>query len=241
MTDWIRDTSGFDAILADYQIAEALKAYEKYGNGKYESLLDVACSNGFLTQYYLPRFRTVHGVDANRNLIKHARKRRLNARFYVSLIEQFQPEKQYDFITCINLLEHLESMLPLRKLQELLNETGIIHVQVPNARSLNRRIGVEMGLLPNSYEVTAKGKTVGHKKMYDLEMLEETAIQEGFRILDSGGFFLKPFANDQMQFFLNTCFGSDQSWRRKLCNALYKVGETMQDLCGLLYVTLGKD
>lgn len=244
---WVRDSSPFEPILGKYQVAEALDAYKQFGNRNYGSLLDVGCSNAFLTQNYLKYFKRVDGIDSDQDLVGNARKRCPDANFYVSSIQEFTPETKYDYIVVLNVFEHLEEPVEaLEKLKGMINSTGIIHIQVPNAYSLNRRIGEKMQIIRDVHEVTEHDreyprgeKTLGHRVIYDLETLKMEVWDSGLKSINSGGFFLKPFTNAQMQLLIDKWRDADPKWSEKLCDALYVLGKEMREMPALIYVTCG--
>ncbi len=238
MHQWTRENSSFEEVLAEYQFREVLRAYETYGNLSYGNILDVGCNNAFITQRFIGKFKVVEGVDKSKHFIEVARKRCPKTMFYTSKIETFQPRKKYDFIIALGLLEHLsEPIEVLRKLKTMICSDGIIHVQVPNAYSLNRQLGLKMGIIKEIYELHHDAINIDHTKEYDLKILESEVKQADLQIMDSGGFFLKPFTNQQMQFFLEEWNKPNNGWKTNLADGLYQLGRDMQNMAALLYVT----
>jgi 2-polyprenyl-3-methyl-5-hydroxy-6-metoxy-1,4-benzoquinol methylase len=123
-------------------------------------------------------------------------------KFISTKIEEFVPERKFDTILMINILEHVgDPVKILQKITEWLSDDGKLIIQVPNADALNRRLGVKMGLLSHSTDLSSHDKEIGHQRMFNLETLINTVKNANLNIIKSGGFFLKPLTNHQMQMF----------------------------------------
>src|ERR1035437_10108809 len=111
-------------------------------------VLELGSADGLVTEELCKKFKNVVAVDASAELVEKAKVRVPDAIFHVSLFEEFNPEKQYDTIILGHVLEHvLDPIAILNILKKWLKPKGIIIITVPNADSVHRRIGVEMGLL----------------------------------------------------------------------------------------------
>jgi len=96
---------------------------------------------------------------------------------------------------------------------------------VPNALSLNRRIGKAMGLIASYYELSETDLAVGHKRFYDRKRLLNDVIASGLKPREFGGLLLKPLSNKQME-----------SWNLDIIEGLYEVGKELPDYSGPIYV-----
>ena len=97
---------------------------------------------------------------------------------------------------------------------------------VPNAESLHRRIGKEMGIIKKLDELTPTDKRHGHRRVYTLKRIVRDVEKAGLRINKKGTFFIKPFSNSQME-----------KIDPKICDALYEVGKGLQDLGSILFIS----
>lgn len=76
-------------------------------------VLDIGCGGGILTEALARRGALVTGIDANVDLIEvarsHALDHKLNIHYESTLAENFATDhsKQFDVITCMELLEHV--------------------------------------------------------------------------------------------------------------------------------------
>jgi len=216
---WTREKGGFEFILGQYIMKKTLEL------ARGPRVLDVGCGDGSLTKVLVEYFENVVGVDVSREKIDLAKEAVHGAEFHESLFEDFETKYRFDSIIMINILEHVEDpILCLDKARKLLMPEGCVIVFVPNALSLNRRIGKLMGLIESCYELTEKDIRVGHRRFYDASSLGKDILESGLVINEIGGLFLKPLSNKQME-----------SWSYELCDALYSIGEELPDYCGLVY------
>lgn len=75
----------------------------------------------------------------------------------------------------------------------------VLHVNVPNAHSLHRLLAVAMGLIDTPFALSDTQRRMQQRGTYDLAGLQEALATAGFRTLDSGSLFVKPFTHAQMQ------------------------------------------
>jgi SAM-dependent methyltransferase len=123
---------------------------------------------------------------------------------YESFFEEFTLPGHVRFQTVLatHVMEHVyEPVKVLTRSREWLAPGGRMIVVVPNATSLHRRIGVKMGVLQSVYDFSERDHILGHQRVYDLETLQAHALEAGYRIVHTQGFFLKIVSNAQMADF----------------------------------------
>lgn len=231
---WQCETAPFEKVLARYQIRNLLEL------GRGSSVLDLGCNDGLITAELCKRFKRVVGVDASQRHIERAHQKVPQAEFHVALVEEFDPgNEMFDTIYLTRILEHLDDPVQaLKRARQWLHPDGYIVIQVPNALSLNRRIGQKMGLITNCYELASRDIEVGHKRFYDLELLKKDIVASGLKIESTGSVFLKPFSHPQMEWFINCeawdkglrgWGGEDKTidWSERLCDALYEISKEL--------------
>jgi SAM-dependent methyltransferase len=76
---------------------------------------------------------------------------------------------------------------------------GVVHVNVPSARSLHRLLAVAMGLIPDPATESDTQRTMQQRGVYDAAGLEAELLRAGLEIRDRGSIFVKPFTHAQMQ------------------------------------------
>jgi 2-polyprenyl-3-methyl-5-hydroxy-6-metoxy-1,4-benzoquinol methylase len=227
----------YELMLVDYLVRSVLE------NAKGSSLLDIACGNGLVTSQLAPHFRRVVGLDASAAHLEKALRDYPHIEFIEGLAENYQ--------TRLNLLEHVEDPVALLSgTKRLLDQSGVLIVNVPNAMAVNRRIAVLMGTLESEYELSPYDLNVaGHRRYYDMQSLERDVVAAGLRPLKRGGVFYKALSQAQLNWMLETGpweaggfgwgrVGSEHAkdWRKAFCDACYEFGKQRPDDCNLLYI-----
>jgi SAM-dependent methyltransferase len=137
-----------------------------------------------------------------------------------------------DFVICSGLLHEVEHPAELLKaMRNLVDVNGVLHVNVPNALSLHRRLAKEMGLIPNEHELSERNQQLGQFYVFDLNSLRSLVEREGFVVKDSGGYFLKPFTHKQME-------GMSAILTPDILQGLYKMGRSLPELASEIYVNV---
>lgn len=211
----------FDITLQKYDF-RVLRSFLKG-----PAVLEMGCGRGETTRMLGEIFPLLHVVDASQRCIELASMgASKTARFFQCYFEEFEPPCHYDSILLLEVLEHLEDpVLALKRAASWLNPGGAIHILVPNARSLHRRLGVAMGLLPAVDALNDRDCQVGHLRVYTLESLLADVNAAGLQVVRHQGIFLKILSNAQME-----------KLDPKLIDALFAVGGELPDYCSDIYV-----
>ncbi|MBU3957022.1 class I SAM-dependent methyltransferase [Patescibacteria group bacterium] len=107
-------------------------------------VLDVGCHAGTFTEEIarvLPEAE-IFGVDIDRAVIAYAKKIRPNFHFQVASAEKLPfPEKSFDLITCLEVLEHVgDPKKVLAEIKRCLKDDGLLTILVPTESPLFRLI-----------------------------------------------------------------------------------------------------
>lgn len=249
--DWARSSyfETYNTIIGFYQAQACLE------HARGDSLLDVPCGDGTITEILAPRFKTVVGVDASKKHLTAAEKRLPDVEFHHALLEEFETNERFDTITMINVLEHLvDPVFALKKAASLLSSEGILIVHVPNAFAVNRRIATIMGTLSNCEELSPFDiNVVGHRRSYSMTSLKEDVSNAGLEVTASGGVFYKMLSTPQIDWFLKNGLWEEggfgwgrvgeekkKDWRAEFCRACYEFGKTRPEDCNVVYVCAQK-
>ena len=93
-------------------------------------ILDIGCGTGKLLQD-LSQFGSVWGVDSNAQAIAFCRKRGLK-RVYLQELPHIKLKQKFDYITCLDVLEHVaDDTAALKNIYSLLNPRGCLILTVP--------------------------------------------------------------------------------------------------------------
>lgn len=226
----IKHNEGFNEKLVCYRAQKIMELC------KGPKILELGCGDGFITRELVRYFHEIIAVDGSEVRIKRAQeliktiKTKNKVSFNVCLFEDFASLTFYDSVLLSGILEHVEDpLMILKKAKQWIKGNGVIIVVVPNAKSLHRRIGKLMGLIPNVHQLETLDKTVGHKRYYDFDLLKQDIKKAGLKIDRIGGIFLKPFSNKQME-----------SLSPEITDALYKISDELPEYCAEIYVRCTK-
>lgn len=234
----------YNAVLAHYKVISCLE------HARSNSLLDLACGDGLMTSMFSRNFKRVVGVDASAAHVAEARKRVPAARFFESLIEEFEISEKFDTVLMLDILEHVvDPIAVLKKAASFLSKDGILIVHVPNAQAINRRLAVLMGTLTTCEELSPFDiQIAGHRRSYDLDSLIGEIQSAGLKVEKNGGIFYKMLSTAQMDWFLKNGLwaeggfgwgrvGEEKSkdWKTEFCRACYELGKQQPRDCNIIF------
>jgi 2-polyprenyl-3-methyl-5-hydroxy-6-metoxy-1,4-benzoquinol methylase len=132
----------------------------------------------------------------------------------------------FDQLIAIHVLEHVDDpAVVLRRMREWIAPGGRLLITVPNAGSIHRRIGVELGMLAETSQLNDGDHALGHRRVYDADGFHRDLDDAGWRIQHTGGFHLKMVSNAQMA-----------EWDDALLRAAFEVSlELPEQVCADLW------
>lgn len=99
------------------------------------SVLDVGSGKGELLHCLKENGYEIFGIEPSEGLAKFA-KEQYNVQSFIGTIEHFKPDKKFDIITSLHSLEHMDAPHNfILNAKELINEKGILLIEVPNTES----------------------------------------------------------------------------------------------------------
>lgn len=105
----------------------------------------------------------------------------------------------FDFIVVSSLLHEVPDPLALLgAVHALTTLDTVVHLNVPNMRSFHRLLALEMGLVPDVFEPSETERRFQRNTRFDEPALHQMVESAGFRVLESGSYFVKPFTHAQM-------------------------------------------
>lgn len=195
--------------------------------------LELGCYKGEFTAALKQWFGKLTVVEASRELIDEAGIRvGGGVSFLHSTFEQADlPEGSFDSVFLIHTLEHLDDPVSvLKKIGRWLSPAGKLFVAVPNANALSRQLAVKMGLVDFNAAITRGESEHGHRNTFALDTLEHTLNKSGLHIVETGGIFLKPFANFQFDLMLR-----HEVINEAYLDACFELGKKYPDFCASIY------
>lgn len=122
-----------------------------------------------------------------------------NAKFVQQAWEEFEPGTLYTDILLTDSLEHVQDPIALlNRIKNWLTPDGILHIIVPNALSLHRLIGVEMGLMDSAYSFNANDIASSHLRVYDFTTLIHDIEKAELTLKAIDGIQLKTLTDSQL-------------------------------------------
>ncbi len=176
-------------------------------------------------------FQTL-SIDGSLTNLARARDKARSDRiaFEHCLFEEFSTSRRFDDILITNSLEHVDDpIVVLTHFKQFLKPGGRIHVTVPNAMSVHRQLGVEMGMLEYVWSLNEHDHAVGHQRVYTHELLCEHIRRAGLHVSLTDGVMFKLLSNRQTDGLLKT-------YGEGLMEGLYKLGRRLPHLAAEIYV-----
>lgn len=126
-----------------------------------------------------------------------------------SFVEDFFPDgPEFDMVVLSSLLHEVRNPeLLLANVYRLCGPDTVLHVNVPNARSLHRLLALAMGLISQPGEQSDMQRRMQQRTtMYDADSLGVELEAAGFREIEHGSILVKPFTHAQMQQLVDAGF-----------------------------------
>jgi SAM-dependent methyltransferase len=176
-------------------------------------------------------------VDAARDILAADPASRAVQGFLEDAVEQGEVRGPFDVIVVSSLLHEVpDPRRLLRSIRALCAPNALVHVNVPNVRSFHRLLALEMGLIDDLFEQSETERRFQRHTRFDLAGVRALVQAEGFRVEESGTYFIKPFTHDQMQRALEAGVIDDAVLR-----GLEAMTRYLPDMGAELYVDLRPD
>jgi ubiquinone/menaquinone biosynthesis C-methylase UbiE len=200
--------------------------------GHAQDLLELGIGHGFTAGIFATACDRQIIVDGSSVVIEQFKSH--HAAFKGGIVEayfeNFHPDSLFDVIIMGFILEHVDDPdLILERYRSFLKPGGKLYVAVPNAKSMNRRLGLEMGLIDDIYSLNANDIALGHQRQYCRDTLTEAVERAGYCITHEEGIYLKPLPLS----VLKTLDDMNENLQ-----AMLKVGVDFPDLCVALLMEL---
>lgn len=232
------ENQSFETILVRYRRERVLASLRAHPHAH---VLEIGCGLDplFAACDDAERFTVVESVP---EFVAAARARE-DARVHViegyfeQEVEALEARRPFDFIVCSSLLHEVPDADTLAAaIRSVCDPQTVVHFNVPNMRSFHRLLAYEMGLIESVFEKSDMEKKFGRHTRYDLEGVRALLGRHGFREIESGTYFVKPFTHGQMEHLL----GSGE-FAPSLLDGLSRMVAYMPELGCELYVDVRAD
>lgn len=208
-----------------------LETISEYFKGK--NCLELGCADGLWTENLLEKFNRIVAVDGDKEMISEIKKRLNSKKLEVvySKFEKYSPKEKFNTIIMAHILEHVEDpVFIFQKAKKWLEKDGVMLICVPNADSLHRQAGVEMGLLKKVNGLNDLDNKLGHRRVYTWESLRKDIKKSGLKIKKMGGVFLKPLTHSQIE----------KWWTEEMISAFFELGKKYPKIAAEIWAVCEK-
>lgn len=119
----------------------------------------------------------------------------------------------------------------LGAIRQVCSKDTMVHINVPNANSMHRLLGMEMGLLDDVHDMSGNNVDFQQNNVFDSDNLRKMIEDNGFVVVEEGSFFVKPFSHKQMYAMVEK-----EIINETVLDGLYKLGDYMPDFGSEIYV-----
>jgi len=220
-------SEGFNGRLMYY----CFLTLKDYFRGKL--CLELGCADGLMTQLLVNFFEKVVAVDGSAKFCEITRDKVKadNLEVVCSLFEELELSEKFDTIIMAHILEHIKNPCLIMKIaKNWLKDDGVILIDVPNANSIHRQVGMKMGLLKRIDELNELDKKLGHRRVYTWKSLQDDINQASLKVKRIGGIFLKPLTNAQIETWFT----------QEMMDAFYELGKEYPEVAAEIYAVCEK-
>lgn len=225
--------AGFEDILVEYRRKKILSIIDNYIPRK---ILEIGCGLHPLFEFYQDFDKFVY-FEPSKELFMNAEKTRNNNSRIIgfnlpfSVIDEIK-EYHPDFIICSSLLHELENPDEmLSDIHKISVPETIIHINVPNANSFHRILAKSMHLINNTKEMSERNILLQQNQVFDMESLISMIHNNGFEVIESGSYFIKPFTHEQMWKMIKM-----EIINNIVLDGLYNMGQLLPDMGAEIFV-----
>lgn len=141
-------------------------------------------------------------------------------------------DNNYDLIVCSSLLHEVEQPKKLiNAITQICNDGTVVHINVPNANSMHRLLGVSMGLIHEVHDKTENNILMQQNVVFDKHSLRQIVEDNGLHVIEEGGIFIKPFSHSQMQSIYEKGIIDE-----RVLDGLYDLAKYMPEYASEIYV-----
>jgi ubiquinone/menaquinone biosynthesis C-methylase UbiE len=186
-----------------------------------KKILEVGCGLTSLSEFGTRHFwenRELYLIEPQISFFDEAKKKYVNSNSIVlfhGTLEAFTTaklENNFDFIVINSVLHEIENTrMFLSSARELLSNSGELWINVPNVKSIHRRI-----FDPGTSELDYQRYTYGRKHYFDQFSLIKLLLENGFSFVSGQSRILKPMSDHQLRNLILNKEQGDELWRKWL-------------------------
>jgi len=229
----------FEDYQVEFRRKKILEIIDKY---KPQTILEIGCGMEPLFQFLNYKYEKYVIVEPSEvfydNAVEKADKdKRIICHKNYFGIDHIEFNVEFDMIICSSLLHEMDRPQELLDaIRNICTGNTVVHINVPNANSFHRLLAKKMGLIKDEHEMSERNLLYQQHEVFDTASLTGLLAQTGFEVVESGGYFVKPFTHDQMyQMMKNNIIDEN------VLDGLYLMTEYLPDLASEIYINCKKE
>lgn len=225
----------FETVIAEVRRRHVLETVARF---PHRTILEIGCGVAPLfpdiadyDDYYAvePQPQAVEAVRARAAALP-------SVRILEGLLEDKANElpRRFDLVVASSLLHEVpDAAAFLAAIAGHCDGGTVVHLNVPNVRSFHRLLAVEAGMIGDVFEKSAAEERFQRQRRFDRDTLLAFVEANGFRVLESATYFVKPFTHAQMAAML-----SHQIIDERVIAALDRMTRYLPELGSEMYVNM---
>ncbi len=226
------DFEVYQALYRKRRVLESLQSISEGG-----VIVEIGCGLEPIFQYY-DKYSQYICIEPAKKFYELALKQKKN-RNNIILINDFfenvlsEIPKHVDYIICSSLLHEVENPYQfLSCIKKIADTDTMVHVNVPNAKSLHRLLALCSGITRDIHDISENNIMLQQHSVFDLQTLNDLISRVGaVKIIKQGSYFLKPFTHAQMKKCLD-----EGILDRNVLDGLYNVIEFIPDVGSEIFI-----
>jgi SAM-dependent methyltransferase len=177
-------------LILNWYPKRIIKRIKRFG-----SLLELGLGHGFSAMIFDGHFEQHTIIEGSGVVIDLFKQKHNNFKGIIvkDYFETYEATQKFDTIVMGFVLEHVDDPgLLLDRYRHMLADDGRIFICVPNAKSLNRRLGLELGIIKDIYELNDNDIALGHKRQFCTTTLKDLIESHNYEATHLEGIYLKP-------------------------------------------------
>ncbi len=202
-TQHYQEDFSFEREIVRSRRQKVLASLKRY---PHKSILEIGCGLEPIFPYCKDNIR-VTVVEPSptffQNVEKLAQKKPLITvihDYFEKVYTSLEKSEKFDFIILSGLLHEVHNPLELlQAIRAVCRDDTVVHINVPNVRSLHRILALEMGIIKSLFDKSETDKELQRHHGFDKETLFGILRKNGFQILAFGTYLIKYFSNKQLE------------------------------------------
>jgi len=198
-----------------------------------KNILNLGLGNGLISSQLENIVKSQVVVEGSKKIMEFFSFESEKTIFIESYFENYNSDKKFDVILANHVLEHVDNPIELmkEKFHEWLSDDGVVFITVPNAKSIHRLVGKQMGMINSEYDLNNSDIKAGHQRVYDIDLLKSHIKKANLKIVELGGYNIKMVSLLQMQ-----------EWSQELLDAIFEVSKKIPpELCANIWAKVKKN